>query len=133
MTCKEISEFLGVSANTIKSRLSRARHRLKKEEPMIREALDHFQITPHLTENIMREIARIKPIAPTSSKPFIPWAIAASTVIAVLILLGIGSHQYAIRFQQPYSFDASSEMTVDLIEAPLVLNLVSKPDARTQI
>ncbi len=133
MTCKEISEFLGVSANTIKSRLSRARHRLKKEEPMIREALDHFQITPHLTENIMREIARIKPIAPTSSKPFIPWAIAASTVIAVLILLGIGSHQYAIRFQQPYSFDASSEMTVDIIEAPLVLNLVSKPDARTQI
>ena len=61
MTCKEISEFLGVSANTIKSRLSRARHRLQKEEPMIREALDHFQITPHLTENIMREIARIKP------------------------------------------------------------------------
>ncbi len=61
MTCKEISEFLGVSANTIKSRLSRARQRLQKEEPMIREALDHFQITPHLTENIMREIARIKP------------------------------------------------------------------------
>ena len=133
MTCKEISEFLGVSANTIKSRLSRARHRLKKEEPMIREALDHFQITPHLTENIMREIARIKPIAPSGNKPFIPWAIAASTMMAVLILLGIGSYQYAIRFQQPYSFDASSEMTVDILETPLVLNLVSKPDARTQI
>ena len=133
MTCKEISEFLGVSANTIKSRLSRARHRLQKEEPMIREALDHFQITPHLTENIMREIARIKPIAPSGNKPFAPWAIAASTVISALILLGIGSHQYAIRFQQPYSFDASSEMTIDIIEAPLVLSLVSKPDARTHI
>ena len=133
MTCKEISEFLGVSANTIKSRLSRARQRLQKEEPMIREALEHFQITPHFTENIMREIARIEPIAPSGNKPFVPWAIAASTIMVVLILLGVGSHQYAIRFQQPYSFDASSEMTVDIIEAPLVLNLVSKPDARTQI
>ena len=132
MTCKEISEFLGVSANTIKSRLSRARQHLKKEEPMIREALDNFQITPHLTENIMREIARIKPIAPSGNKPFLPWAIASSTIMAVLILLGVGSHQYAIRFQQPYSFDASSETTVDIIEAPLVLSLVSKPDARTQ-
>ena len=132
MTCKEISEFLGVSANTIKSRLSRARQHLKKEEPMIREALEHFQITPHLTENIMREIARIKPIAPSGNKPLLPWAIASSTIMVVLILLGIGSHQYAIRFQQPYSFDASSEMTVDIIEAPLVLSLVSKPDARTQ-
>lgn len=133
MTCKEISEFLGVSVGAIKSRLSRARHRLKKEEPMIREALEHFQITPHFTENIMRDIARIKPIAPSGNKPFLPWAIAASTMMAVLILLGIGSHQYAIRFQQPYSFDASSEMTVDIIEVPVVLNLVSKPDARTQV
>ncbi|MYB95889.1 hypothetical protein F4054_01080 [Candidatus Poribacteria bacterium] len=47
---------------------------------MIREALDNFQITPHLTENIMREIARIKPIAPSGGKPFIPWAIAVSTI-----------------------------------------------------
>ena len=132
MTCKEISEFLGVSANTIKSRLSRARHRLKKEEPMIREALDHFQITPHLTENIMREIARIKPIAPTSSKPFIPWAIAASTIAVVFLMLGIGN-QYFAYFQQPYSFDASSEMTVDIVEAPVVLNLASKLNVRAQL
>ena len=46
MTCEEISKFLGVSVGAIKSRLSRARHRLKKEEPMIREALENFQITP---------------------------------------------------------------------------------------
>ena len=132
MTCKEISEFLGVSANTIKSRLSRARQHLKKEEQMIREALDHFQITPHLTENIMREIARIKPIAPSRNKPFVPWAIAVSTIAVVFLMLGIGS-QYLAYFQQPYSFDASSEMTVDIVEAPLVLNLASKPDVRTQL
>ncbi|MYF56227.1 RNA polymerase sigma factor, partial [Candidatus Poribacteria bacterium] len=61
MSCAEIGAFLGVSANTVKSRLRRAQQHLQKEEPMIREALDHFQITPHLTENVMREISRIKP------------------------------------------------------------------------
>ena len=134
MTCKEISEFLGVSANTIKSRLSRARQHLKKEEPMIREALDNFQITPHFTENIMREIARIKPLAPSGSKPFLPWGtIAASAVVVVLLMLGFGTDQYLAHFQQPYSFDAASEMTVELIEAPIVLNLAVKPDVRTQL
>ena len=132
MTCKEISEYLGVSANTIKSRLSRARQHLKKEEPMIREALDNFQITPHLTENIMREIARIKPIGTSGNKPFIPWAIAVSTIAVVFLMLGIGNQHFA-RFQRPYSFDASSEMTVDIIEAPLVLNLALKPDVRMQL
>ena len=132
MTCREISEFLGVSVGAIKSRLDRARHRLEKEEPMIREALEHFQITPHLTENIMRKIARIKPIAPSGGKPFVPWAIAVSTIVVVFLMLGVGS-QYLAHFQKPYSFDATSEMTIDIIEAPLVLNLASKPDVRTQL
>ena len=132
MTCREISEFLGVSVGAIKSRLDRARHRLEKEEPMIREALEHFQLTPHLTENIMREIARIKPIAPSGGKPFVPWAIAVSAIAVVFLMLGVGS-QYLAHFQKPYSFDAASEMTIDIIEAPVVLNLASKPDVQTQI
>ena len=133
MSCTEIGTFLGVSTNTIKSRLRRAQQRLKKEEPMIREALDNFQITPNLTENIMREVARIKPATPSSGKPFAPWTIAASTVAMMLLMLGIGNQQHAIRFQQPYSLNAASEMTVELIEAPIVLNIASKPDVRTQI
>ena len=40
MTSTEIGEFLGVSENTIKSRLYRARQQLKKYESMIQEALD---------------------------------------------------------------------------------------------
>ena len=40
MTSSEIGEFLGISENTIKSRLHRARQQLKKYEPMIQEALD---------------------------------------------------------------------------------------------
>ncbi len=133
MSCTEIGTFLGVSKNTIKSRLRRAQQRMKKDEPMIREALDNFKIAPNLTENIMREVARIKPAAPSGGKPFAPWAIAASTVAVVLLILGIGNQQYAIRFQQPYSLDAASEMTIELIEAPIVLNVASKPDVRTQI
>ena len=40
MTSSEIGTFLGVSENTVKSRLQRARQRLKKYESMIQEALD---------------------------------------------------------------------------------------------
>ena len=133
MTYEEISKFLGVSISTIKNRLYRARQHLKKEEPLIREVLGNFQITPNLTANIMHEISRIKPIVPSNSKPLVPWAAAASTVVAMLLMLGIGNQQYAIRFQQPYSLDAASEMTVELIDTPLVLHRVSKPDTRTQI
>ena len=133
MSSAEISAFLGVSANTIRSRLRRAQQRLRKDEPMIREALENFQITPHLTGNIMREIARMKPAAPSGGKPVVPWAITVSTVAVVFLMLGVGSHQYLSRVQKPYNFDARSEMTVELIEAPVVLNLESKPDIRTQL
>ena len=133
MSCTEIGTFLGVSANTIKSRLRRAQQRLKREEPMIRAALENFKIAPNLTENVMQEISRIKPATPSSGKPFIPWAVAASTVAIVLLMLGIGNQQQAIRFQQPYSLEAASEMTVELIDAPFVLNRAAKPDVRTQI
>lgn len=42
MSCTEIGAFLGVSANTIKSRLRRAQQHLKEEKAMIKEALDNF-------------------------------------------------------------------------------------------
>ena len=133
MTVEEISKFLGVSAGTIKSRLQRARHRLQKEESMIREALEHFQISPNITNNVMREIARLKPATPSGSKPLIPWAIiaAASSAALIVLMLGIGS-QYLARFQQPYSLDAQADMKIELIDAPIVLNLEAKPDVRRE-
>ena len=133
MTSAEIGAFLGVSANTVRSRLRRAQERLKREEPMIREALENFQITPNFTENIMREISRLKPAAPSGGKPLVPWGtIGVSALAVVLLMLGIGNQQLS-RFQRPYSFDAISEMTVDLIEAPVMLDLEAKPDIRTQL
>ena len=80
----------------------------------------------------MHEISRLKPVVPSGSKPFMPWAIAASTVAVIFFMLGIGN-QHLSRFQKPYSFDAASEMTVEIIEAPVVLTLKSEPDVRTQV
>ena len=131
MSSTEIGAFLGVSANTIRSRLRRAQQRLQREETMIREALDHFQLSPHLTDNIMREVARLKPAVPSGGKPLVPWIISATGAVLILLILGMGS-QYLSRFQQPYSLNAQAEMTVDIIDAPLVRNLEMKPDVRNQ-
>jgi len=62
----------------------------------------------------------------------VPWAIATSTALLIVMMLGV-SNQYLARFQQPYSFDATSKMMVELIDAPLVLDLLSKPDVRNQL
>ncbi len=131
MTCEKMSEFLGVSANTIKSRLRRARNRLKQEEPMIREAISNFQISPHLTDDIMREVARLKPAAPNVSKPLMPWVIGGASTVLIVLMLGLGS-QHLMRFQQPYSLDTQAERTVDIVDAPIVQNVVSNPDVRNQ-
>ncbi len=131
MSSSEIGAFLGVSANTIRSRLRRAQQRLQKEEHMIREALEHFQITPNLTENIMREVSHIKP-TPSVSKPIIPWIVAASSAVILALILGIGS-QFLAHFQKPYSFDTQAETTIELVDSSLVLNLEQKQETRNQV
>ena len=133
MTIEEISRFLGVSVSAIKLRLHRARQRLQKEEPMIREAISNFQLSPNLTDNIMQKVERIKPTPPSSgSKPFIPWVIGASSVLLIVLMLGMGS-QYLAYFQRPYSLEAQSEMAVELINVPIVQNLETKLEHRNQI
>ena len=131
MTYEEISKFLGVSVSAIKNRLYRARQHLKKEEPMIRETLENYQITPHLTENIMQEISHLKPATPTGGKPLVPWTIAASSIVAILLLLGVGSQQL-LRVQNPYSLDAQAETTIELVDAPIVLNIDTEPNIHNQ-
>ena len=131
MTCEKMSEFLGVSANTIKSRLRRARNRLKKEEPMIREAISNFQISPNLTENIMQEIARLKPAAPSGSKTLVPWIIGTSSAVLIVLMLGIGSQDLP-RFQKPYSLESQSETAVEIVDATEVQDLEVKPDVRNE-
>ena len=43
MSCKAISQYLGVSLNTVKSHLNRARNRLKQEEPIFQDIPDQKQ------------------------------------------------------------------------------------------
>ena len=131
MTIKTISEFLGVSPNTVKSRLSRARNRLKKEENMIQQNLGSFQLPANLTETIMREVSRLVPTAPATGKPVIPWALSAASAVLVFLLMGVGT-QYLSRFQKPYNLNATSEPTVDLIEAVFVYDSPAKPAVRNQ-
>ena len=131
MTINAISEFIGVSPNTVKSRLSRARNRLKKEEYMIRQNLGSFQLPTQFTENIMREVSRIIPTVPAGNKPMMPWVASAASAILIFLLMGIGT-QYLARFQKPYNLNATSERTVEIIEALFVLDTPAKPDLRNQ-
>ena len=131
MTSKAIGEFLGVSPNTVKSRLQRARNRLKEQENMIQETLGSVHLPTNFTETIIRQVADIKPISPTGSRPFLPWAVSTATAIFIFLIMGVGS-QYLARFQKPYNLNAQSETTVEIIDAPLVLDSQAKPDLRNQ-
>ena len=131
MTAKEIGKFLGVSVNTIKSRLRRARERLKNDEPMIREMLGGGHLSTNFTENIMRQVAEMNPTLPPVGKPLLPWAAVGAVTLLVMVLMGVGS-RYVTRFQQPYSFDAQSEPTIEIVDVPVVLDMPSKPSIRNQ-
>ena len=131
MSIKAIGEFLGISPNTVKSRLSRARSRLKKEEDMIRQNIGSFQLPTNLTETIMRKVSRLVPTVPATNKPVLPWALSAASAVLIFLLMGVGT-QYLSRFQKPYNLDATSEPTVDLIEAVFVYDSPAKPAVRNQ-
>lgn len=132
---KEISEFLGVSLNTVKSRLHRARRRLAKEDRMVRETLGGFQPSADLTENIVRTIKetgiQIDP-STSGSKPVVPWIITTSTFLLVALMLGFGTQRRAV-FQQPYNIEATSEMSVDIVDASVFSNLPFDPNVKNQI
>ena len=133
MTAKEIGNFLGVSVNTITSRLRRARERLQQdEELLVQQLLGSVQLSKGLTENIIQKVADVKLTPSSSGQPLLPWgAFSAAAVLVTLLLLGL-SNQYLTRFQRPYNIDAVSETTVEIIDAPIVLDTQAKPDLRNQ-
>ena len=131
MTVKEIGNFLGVSVNTIKSRLRRGRERLQEAESLVSEVLGSVQLPADLTARIMRQVADINPAVPPAGKPLVPWVSFGAATILFVLLLG-GSHQYLSLFQKPYSFEARSEPTIEIVDAPIVLDVMSKPAIRKQ-
>ena len=132
LTCEEIGKFLGVSPNTVKSRLHRAREKLKKEEAVIQENLSSFQLPAQMTENIMKEISRLNPVTPSGSQPLVPLGISAASAIIVFLLIGFGV-QNLIRFQKPYSLEATSERTVEIVDTPIVLESPVQPTVNHQV
>ena len=132
MTAKEISKFLGVSINTITNRLWRARKRLREDqELMVQEVLGGVPFPTNLTENIMRQVADLKPTPSPVAKPLLPWGAFGIATFLVVMLLG-ATHQYLVRFQKPYSFEAVAEPTVEIVDTAILLDIDSKPDVRNQ-
>lgn len=133
MTTKEISKFLGVSVNTITSRLQRARKRLQEQQKaLIQEVLGGVQISASVCENIMRQVADIKPIPSPASKPLVPWVALGTAAILIALLLGASS-RYLTRFQKPYSFEAQSEPTIEIVDASLILDIAARPAVRNEV
>lgn len=132
MSCESISEFLGVSSNTIRSRLSRARNRLRKEEAMIKENLNSFQLPTQFTANIMEKISQLKPTTTTTGKPFVPWALSAASAVLVVLLMGVGTMKLH-RYQTPYSLDASSESAIEIIDARVFVESQTETENRNRV
>ncbi len=134
MTTKEIGKYLGVSVNTITSRLQRGRRRLQEqqEETLVQEILGSIQIPADFTERIMRQVADINPISPPTPKTLTPWIAFGTTIFLIVLLLG-ASNYYFTRFQRPYSFEATSEPTIEIIDTAIILDTDIKPDERNQV
>ena len=132
MTTQEIGRLLGVSVNTITSRLQRARRRLQEdEELMVQEVFSGVQVPASLSQNVMRRVADMTPTPPPPTKPLLPWAAFGTALVLVVLFLGT-SNQYLTRFQKPYSFEAQSEPTIEIIDVPVVLTTEAKPAVRNQ-
>ena len=133
MTTKDIGKFLGVSVETIRTRLHRARKRLQEdEELLIQEVLGGVQISASIKQNIMREVANMQPTPSPKMEPFLPWAAFGSAVVLATLLMLSVSNQYLAHFQKPYSFEAESAPTVEIMDAPIVLETDAKPSVRNQ-
>ncbi|MYF56022.1 sigma-70 family RNA polymerase sigma factor, partial [Candidatus Poribacteria bacterium] len=132
MTCQEISKYLGVSPNTVKSRLSRARNRLREEEPLIRETLGSVTVSESLIDNIINDISDVNPSASPVGKPLLPFAAFGSAIVLTILLIG-ASNEYLNNSQLPYSFDAQSETAIEIVEVPVLHNEQLEPNMQSRV
>ena len=95
MTTTEIGKFLDVSVKAIRTRLHRARKRLREEEELlVQEVLGGVQIPSSLKQNIMEKVVDMNPAPSPKIPPFLPWvAFGTVLVVATLLILSV-SNQY---------------------------------------
>ena len=134
MTSKEIGRYLGVSVNTIKSRLRRGRKRLQEEqeELVIRETFGSIQFPVDFPVRILEQVADLNPTPTSVPKPLLPWAAFGTAVVFVILMLG-ASNQYLVRYQRAYSFESESEPVIEIVDASIFLDIVSKPTIRDRL
>ena len=61
MSTKEIGEFMGVSVNTITSRLQRARKRLQTDQgPLVQEYFGQIELSDNLKEDMMSQLEQLR-------------------------------------------------------------------------
>ena len=133
MPIKEIGRFLGVSANTINSRLRRARKRLQeREELLIQEILGSVHLPANLMDRIGQQVTNMNPTPPPVGKPLVPWAAIGTAAVLAVLAFGTGN-RYLDHFQKPYSFEAQAEPTIEIVDARIVLDIDAKPALRNPI
>ncbi len=96
MTTIEISKFLGVSVKAIRTRLSRARKRLREEEALlVQEVLGGVQIPSSIKQNIMREVVDMNPTPAPKIEPSFPWVtVGAALVVATLLIFSVSNQHF---------------------------------------
>ena len=110
MTTKEISKFLGVSVETIKVRLYRARKRLRDEEDLlIQEVLGGVQIPSSIRQNIMQKVVDMKPTPSLKMERFLPWAAIGTALVVATLLIFSSSSQYLPHFKNFIGFTLGDE------------------------
>lgn len=125
MSCETISRFLGVSPNTVKSRLSRARNRLKNEEALIQDTFESIHLSDNFSETVIKQIEKIHPNSSNHFNPM-PWGIVATSTLILIFLFGMGN-QLITPYQNPYNVEAQSESSIEIVDAPRVQDILPQP------
>jgi len=122
LSIKEIASFMGISANTVKGKLHRARRQLgERLEKMLGKQLKEEKLRPGFIFAVVDSI-RNMPIPTVPKPPPIRWA-PISISIGVALLIG------AIGFGVPLGRGVSSDMPVlRHIETPLEVYLLPSVD-----
>jgi len=68
LSYEQIGKFLGITIGTVKSRLHRARERLRRKIIMVKEVLDSVKLDPNFPEKVKRTISEIEEVIQNEGK-----------------------------------------------------------------
>ena len=91
-----------------------------------------IQLPANLMERIGQQVPHMNPTPPSVAKPLVPWAAIGTAAVLAVLAFGTGN-RYLDHFQQPYSFEAQAEPTIEIVDARIVLDIDAKPALRNPI